>query len=229
MGAVIQTEWPNVNLLTTNDNLTPITIDVASIPSLYSIDFSEWMWSTSDFGAKLAMQALFLAELARYPGQSIDSPLGIDEDLVIGHGVSTPTKDDPSSSPSFKIESSELGYGYGSSQVSVQLAVAVIVTYCLITLTYLTYINVTGHTSLAWNSATELIMLALQSRNPGDLGHISVGLDSMETFRKSVGIRVATVGVGDAGEMRERLELVFEHDRGNERVGLKKLERNKAY
>lgn len=227
MGDVIQTEWPQINMLTTKANLRPITIDVEGVAALYSIDFSKWMWSTSDLDAAVSMQALFLAELARYPGRSIESELGIDHDLVIGQ--SEPSKGRSSSSMFFKVESCVLGFGYGSTQVSFQLAVAVIVTYCVVTLTYLTYINVTGHTSLAWNSATELIMLALQSRNPGDLGHISVGLDSMETFRKNVGIRVATVSVGETGETEERLELVFEHDKENEKKGLKKLERNKAY
>lgn len=75
----------------------------------------------------------------------------------------------------------------------------------------------------------ELIVLALQSKEPDGLGHVSVGLDSMDTFRRTVGIGVNTVPVGDTGETRERLELVFEHDNDGEKRGLTKVARNRAY
>lgn len=75
----------------------------------------------------------------------------------------------------------------------------------------------------------ELVVLALQSKEPDDLGHVSVGLDSMDTFRRTVGIRVNTVPVGDTGERRERLELVFEHDNDGEKRDLTKLVKNRAY
>jgi hypothetical protein len=98
-----------------------------------------------------------------------------------------------------------MSHGKGTTQLSL----AVIVSYCFITIAYITYIIITGRTSVAWNSATELIILALQSKEPNNLGHVSVGIDSMETLCRSVGIRVNDV------QDKQRM--------------LKKVERNQAY
>jgi hypothetical protein len=72
-------------------------------------------------------------------------------------------------------------------------------------------------------------MLALQSKEPGGLGHISVGLNSMETFRKGVGIKVSSLDNNHTGQPVEKLELVFEGDEEGENRGLLKIERGKAY
>lgn len=132
-----------------------------------------------------------------------------------------------SSYTSFQVDLIRYGYGYASSDTATRLALAVITAYCLFAMIYICYIIATGHTSLAWNSATELIMLALQSKEPDHLGHISVGLDSMETFRQGVGIRVSTSD--DVGEVKEKLELVFKHGGEDNDRGLKKVVRNRAY
>jgi hypothetical protein len=44
------------------------------------------------------------------------------------------------------------GYGYGSTDTPTQLALAVIVTYCIITTLYIAYTITSGRTSIAWNS-----------------------------------------------------------------------------
>jgi hypothetical protein len=118
-----------------------------------------------------------------------------------------------------------MSHGKGTTQLSL----AVIVSYCFITIAYITYIIITGRTSVAWNSATELIILALQSKEPNNLGHVSVGIDSMETLCRSVGIRVNTVNIAGTGEHMQKLELVFEHDVQDKQRMLKKVERNQAY
>ncbi|KAJ8110839.1 hypothetical protein OPT61_g6423 [Boeremia exigua] len=105
------------------------------------------------------------------------------------------------------------GYGYGATDTPIYLSVAVMLTYCIITT----------------DSATELIMLALQSKEPAGLEHISVGLDSMETFRKGVGIRVSTLANDSTGQLVEKLELVFKDDEEARKRGLLKIELGKAY
>ncbi|EMD60743.1 hypothetical protein COCSADRAFT_346138 [Bipolaris sorokiniana ND90Pr] len=136
---------------------------------------------------------------------------------------------DSSTLSTFELVETINGYGYGATNTSIRLSVAVMLTYCIITIVYVSYIIITGHTSIAWDSATELIMLAIQSKEPPGLGHISVGLDSMETFRKCVGIRVSTQGHDSTGEPVEKLELVFEDDEEAKKRGLLKIERGKAY
>jgi hypothetical protein len=111
-------------------------------------------------------------------------------------------------------------YGYCNDTTSIRLALAVILAYCIMTVSYLIYILVTGLTSTAWNSAIELVTLALQSRKPNYPGHTAVGIDSIDTFNQSVGIRVNN---------DNELELVFASDRNIGTLGLRKIEQNKAY
>lgn len=112
--------------------------------------------------------------------------------------------------------------------MSIRHSVAVLTAYYIIAFLYVIYIIATGHTSAAWDSATELILLALQLKEPKDLGYVSVGLDSMETLRKGVSIRVSTVKDDDTGEEREKLELVFDNEETKKR-GLTKIVRGNAY
>ena len=97
------------------------------------------------------------------------------------------------------------GFSYGATTTYVLLSIAVITSYCLVTIAYVLYILVSGSVSTAWNSAIELVACALQSKRPGHLGHTSVGINSLEAMRQNVGIRV---------NAEEELELVFANDRG---------------
>lgn len=114
----------------------------------------------------------------------------------------------------------QYSYGYSTSSNSVRLSMSVIATYCVVTILYLAYILKTGTTSTAWNSAVELVALALQSKTPENFGNTSVGIDCLETFNQNVGIRV---------NAEDKLELVFANDSDFAARGLRKIERNKAY
>jgi hypothetical protein len=69
----------------------------------------------------------------------------------------------------------------------------------------------------------------LQSKEPSNIGSISVGVDSTRTLRRNVGIRVSTIDIGDLGRTKEKLELVFEHDEETKKRALTKVVRNRAY
>jgi hypothetical protein len=111
-------------------------------------------------------------------------------------------------------------YGYTTNSTSVRLSLAVILAYCIVTIVFMIYILVTGYTSTAWNSAIELVVLALQSRRPEYPGHTAVGIDSLHTLNQGVGIRV---------NKDDELELVFASDRDLDSRGLRKIERNMVY
>jgi hypothetical protein len=111
-------------------------------------------------------------------------------------------------------------YGYTAHSTSVRLSLTVIMAYCIITVAYFVYILVTGSTSTAWNSAIELVALALQSKRPNYSGRTAVGIDSLDTFNQGVGIRVNS---------DNELELVFASDRDLDTRGLRKIEKNVAY
>jgi hypothetical protein len=110
--------------------------------------------------------------------------------------------------------------GYTARSTSVRLSLTVIMAYCIITVAYFVYILVTGSTSTAWNSAIELVALALQSKRPNYSGRTAVGIDSLDTFNQGVGIRVNS---------DNELELVFASDRDLDTRGLRKIEKNVAY
>jgi hypothetical protein len=112
------------------------------------------------------------------------------------------------------------GYGYGTTSISIRLAMAVMIAYCVVTVAYIAYILATGSTSTAWNSGIELVVLALQSRKPDHLGNAGVGIESLKTFQQGVGIRV---------NREDELELVFERDRDIDNNGLRRIARNKKY
>jgi hypothetical protein len=223
---LIQTDLPKSTKGIVQDKYRSIIIEPGGITPLY-IDQATWNspYYGNDFSASIVV-AIVVA-LSWIPGRDAQADYrSIAEDMIEGMNLSS-IKDSTSYTP-LRIVRKITGYGYGGTGTSTQLSLAVIVAYCFITIIYIVYIVVTGHTSIAWNLATELIILALQSKEPGDLGHVSVGIDSMETLHRSVGIRVNTVNIGDTAEHMEKLELVFEHD-GEHRRTLKKVKLDQAY
>lgn len=112
------------------------------------------------------------------------------------------------------------GYGYDLAPMSVRLSLAVIGAYCVITILYMSYILMTGFTSTAWDSAAELVLLALQSKRPGHLGHTFVGISSMKTLQEGIGIRA-----NDENE----LELVLAKNEGECEGELRMITHNQVY
>jgi hypothetical protein len=224
---LVQTDWLPSGKNIAHDKLRPIIINPKDMPMLSTLA----LLGTAPIGSAFSSETIvkgFVAALASLPGQDASALPNHDAYVDTLEKVSTSMPDSTSYTP-FRIDKKVTGYGYGGNDTAVQLSLAVIVAYCLITIVYITYTIATGHTSIAWNSATELIMLALQSKEPSDLGHVSVGVDTIETLCRSVGIRVSTVSIADTGEYTEKLELVFEHDTEHKRRILKKIERNQAY
>ncbi len=119
-----------------------------------------------------------------------------------------------------EIALTRLGYGYETSSTSTRLSLIVIMAYCIFAVGYITYMLSSGHTSTAWSSATEIIVLALQSKRSEHLRHVSAGINSIETYQEPVGIRVSD---------RNHLELVFERDQSNQLRRLRRTRLNKAY
>jgi hypothetical protein len=218
--------------LSRQNGFRPITIATGGMAAINSATWLSKLKSSStqDINPDILVR-LFASAISEVPG-SIPSFAGEVQpccrmDLMEGYSPSQEIEG--TRRKLFESIATSYGYGYGADDTSIRLSVAVITTYCIITLLYVTYIITTGHTSVAWDSPTELIMLALQSQEPKDLGSVSVGLDSPETFRRGVGIRVSTVNDDAAGVTREKLELVFEDDKETNRRGLTKVVRGVAY
>ena len=191
----------------------PVAMNISSIPGFNHTNITQQMRSqdisNNDYiSATLAIAfATALSEIPR-PSTVIDCARNR-EGKLIGTNFTT-----------FEYKNTQYGFGYGNPSTSVRLALAVITTYCIVISGYMVYLLFTGLTSTAWNSAIELVVLALQSKRPDHLGHTSVGIDSMETYREEVGIRVND---------QEQLELVFAHDKDADTRGLRKVVPNKRY
>lgn len=185
----------------------PITLNTTSIDTIRSPEFSQAVGMVG-FGYEEALSIIFVLAVSAVP------PF----DIMLEEQTPEDYKERDMSA--FRYVTVLWGYGYGGRSTSIWLAMAVMVTYCAITIFYLAYILATGFTFTAWNSAIELVALALQSQKPDHLGNIGVGLDSIETFKEGVGIRV---------NQENELELVFAHDRDIDKRGLRKIERNKEY
>jgi hypothetical protein len=112
------------------------------------------------------------------------------------------------------------GYGYSYADVTVQLSLAVVGLYCLITVFYLAYTLLTGLAGSSWDSISELLMLGLCSPRPDHLKHISAGVATLSTFREPVSVRVND---------EDSLQLVFDKDITTGKVRYRKVEHNKAY
>lgn len=130
------------------------------------------------------------------------------------------TDEDLDNMTTFTYTSTDFGYGYGTTSTSVYLSMIIISSYCVFTILYLAYILITGSTSTAWNSAIEVVALALQSKRSKHLGKVSVGIDTLSTFNQGVGIRV---------NAEDELELVFANVRDVVGRDLREIELNREY
>ena len=111
------------------------------------------------------------------------------------------------------------GMGYSTDTWPVRLAISVLMVYCVFVLAFSCNSLYTGLSSHAWDSAAEVVALALRSEAPPELGRITAGLKTLNIFKR----RVAIVENGD-----EELEFVFVDVAGEEKV-LKPLQKNKLY
>ena len=112
------------------------------------------------------------------------------------------------------------GYGYDTTNVPVKLSLAVLLVYCVTAMTYLIYTLLTGRTGNSWDTVTELFMLGVQSSSPKHLEGINVGIETLNTLREPVSIRVNEI---------ERAELVFANDPGVRARRLRYVSPNKRY
>jgi len=180
----------------------PIALNISRVPYFNSPDFTNlFLGGPMIVPPEPKIAFIFAKMLARYEQYRLSS--GPD-------AYSTP----------YLFEIKQQGFGFEASSTAAQLSLTVMTAYCLLVFAYLTYILITGLTSAAWNSALELVVLALQSKTPYHLGYWSVGIDTLKTYQQPVGIRVNS---------NDEAELIFAHDNDVCSRGLRKVVPNKAY
>ena len=162
----------------------------------------------------------FALAVARIPDVPIVKNANNEDYYIAGLVHEIPSGTDAANITTFRYTMVDYGFGYGTRSISIYLAMAVMITYCILTVSYMAYTIVTGRSSTAWSLGIELVTLALQSRRHDHLGHVSVGIDSINTLAEPFGIRV---------NCPNELELVFAHDRDLGSRDLRKIARNKEY
>ena len=111
-------------------------------------------------------------------------------------------------------------YRYSSEETTVKLSLAVMFGYVVIVLVYLTFSVFTGYAATSWDSVSELVTLALNTEQPDGLRNTSVGVQTLDTFRKPVRLRVA----GDAS-----CQLLFPGQENRSSKTFEKVKLNEAY
>lgn len=127
---MLQTESLDARESMKRHALTPITIDPRNVTTLGALRFNDWPYDDYPL-------LCFAAAIAEIPGHKINWKSTIISEVQ-----------DSTLWPSFEIAMIFDGYGYGSTEMSMRLSLAVIISYCLITILYVTYILATGHTSV---------------------------------------------------------------------------------
>ena len=86
-----------------------------------------------------------------------------------------------------------------------QIAVAVMMVYCILAFAHIIYLGISGISSTAWDSIAEIVALAMNSSPTKHLQNTCAGIFGSKTFQIPVKIMVTNGGSGKD----EHLELVF--------------------
>lgn len=100
----------------------------------------------------------------------------------------------------FEVDHSLLGWLYNTSGASIKLAIVNMFLYCILVLGHIIYCAVTGISSTAWDSAAELVALAMNSSPTQILQNTCAGIIGRRTLMSPVRVLVKEPG---------HLELVF--------------------
>lgn len=184
----------------------PISFDWAKIPGRYTTEYRDMILDPA-IGGSTGLAVPIASVISEIPWVSSLISLGARNVL---NGPYT----------EMVIKAASHRYGFGTSSTSARSALAVITLYCFVTVVYLSHILMSGHTSTAWNSATEFVVLASQSERTRRLRHTSVGINSIDTYREPVGIRV---------NRKDELELVLANDRDGNVRRLRRVAPKQAY
>jgi hypothetical protein len=219
--AVMTKEYPKLR----SSNARKITLNISELSTnaSFHLKMAQMILSkggTSNFftaWVKTLPAAIVLA-LSEIP--YVSTMQAGNETYIAGFENRMPSGQDAANITTFSFAQVGYGYGYGTRSTPIYLAMAVILTYCIIIASYVSYTIATGRSSSAWNLGIELITLALRSNRPDCLDHTAVGMHSIDTFSEPVGVWVST---------QNELELVFAHDREFESRDMWKIEPNEEY
>lgn len=80
------------------------------------------------------------------------------------------------------------GYGYGPNAFAVKVSLGILIVYCIVAVAHIVYSIITGTSSAAWDSISEIVALALNSRHAPELQNTCAGIQSAHVFAHRVRI-----------------------------------------
>lgn len=98
------------------------------------------------------------------------------------------------------MENSIYGWQYSTQETTTKLAIAVMVTYCVLALAHLLYSAISGVSSTAWDSTAELVALAMNSSPTEALHNTCAGIIGKRAYQTNVRVMKTS---------EKHLELVF--------------------
>ena len=123
---------------------------------------------------------------------------------------------------SFTVDHEVYGYGYNAQDTTTQLAIAVMVIYCIVAFAHIMYLCAFGISNAAWSSTGEMIALAMNSTPTRHLQNTCAGITGTKTYQ--IFVRIVAMGTGDT--QVDHLELAF----GNvKQEDVRRVEMNQKY
>ena len=105
----------------------------------------------------------------------------------------------------FEVNHAIKGWAYSLDGTLTKLSLAVMISFCILATGHSIYLGVSGLSSSTWDTAAEIIALAMNSSPTHFLQNTCAGIIGIRTFQTNV--RVMAVDSGKDG--KEHLELVF--------------------
>lgn len=133
----------------------------------------------------------------------------------------------------FPLKYTVPGFGYGANVAPVQISLVILFLYCVVTISHIAWSVGTGISSSAWDSISEIVALAINSRPAQELQNTCAGIQGMDVFKKRVRVAGTDFKSCEGGSMH--LELLFASGDGshadnivaNEKYGAIKPEKRK--
>ena len=113
-----------------------------------------------------------------------------------------------SSSSRLRMHAQAEGYAYSPEGLTTKLAIAVLLLYCVLALGHWAYLCLAGESSTSWDTTSEVVALAMNSRQADALYNTGAGIETLKVFRDNV--RIVSAG--------ERVELSFSEEPDQERL-----------
>ncbi|KAL8793220.1 MAG: hypothetical protein Q9195_004156 [Heterodermia aff. obscurata] len=112
-----------------------------------------------------------------------------------------------------QVDSTIEGLAYSTNGLPVKFALAILIAYCVVAVTYVLCTSVTGVSSASWDTLAELTALAVNSPAAAELRNTCAGIASMALFKTQV--RVEAIYEDDGSREKDKFDQATEPPGGH--------------